>query len=68
MTADVPVLLITGARSIPLFRRLTDRLEELLPRTERKAIPDASHLMHEDNAPAFNRAVLSFLRCHSGMA
>jgi len=60
----VPTLLITGQQSIPLFQRLTDRLEELLPRSERTAIPDASHLMHEDNASTYNAAVLSFIGKH----
>ncbi|KPK41604.1 MAG: hypothetical protein AMJ65_09160 [Phycisphaerae bacterium SG8_4] len=60
-----PTLLVTGQRSIGLFHRLTDRLENLLPRTERIAISGASHLMHEDDAPAYNAAVLSFLGRHS---
>jgi pimeloyl-ACP methyl ester carboxylesterase len=63
-SVDVPTLLVTGEQSIPLFRHLTDRLEELVPRSERTAIPDASHLMHEDNASAYNAVVLSFIRKH----
>ena len=31
------------------------------PHSERKKIPGASHMMHEDNALAFNTAVLEFL-------
>jgi pimeloyl-ACP methyl ester carboxylesterase len=62
---SVPALLLTGEKSIPLFHRLTDRLQELLPRAERFEIPGASHMMHEDNARAYNRAVLSFLETHS---
>jgi pimeloyl-ACP methyl ester carboxylesterase len=27
-------------------------------------IPEASHIMQEDNAPAFNAAVLAFLASH----
>jgi pimeloyl-ACP methyl ester carboxylesterase len=56
-----PALLITGASSPVLFHRLIDRLEELLPRAQRVQIPEASHIMHEDNPAAFNEAVLSFL-------
>lgn len=59
-----PALLVTGEKSISLFRRLTKRLGELLPRTERAVIPGASHMMHEDNAPDYNRAVLLFLERH----
>lgn len=54
-------LLITGERSPVLWHRLTDRLEELIPDTTRVDIPNASHIVHEDNAAAFNHTVLSFL-------
>jgi pimeloyl-ACP methyl ester carboxylesterase len=57
----VPTLLVTGGQSIHLFQCLTDRLEELLPHSERITIPGASHSMHEDNASAYNAAVLSFV-------
>ena len=56
-----PVLLVTGERSPALALRLTDRLEELLPIVERVEIPDASHLMHEENASAVNEAIVGFL-------
>jgi pimeloyl-ACP methyl ester carboxylesterase len=62
-----PTLLISGRDSPKLFYRLIDRLEELLPRTKRVEIPGASHLMQEDNAPAFNEAVLSFLATHEAV-
>jgi pimeloyl-ACP methyl ester carboxylesterase len=61
-----PTLLIGGQRSRPLFHRLLDRLEELLPRCERIEIPAASHNIHEDNAPAYTEAVRSFLSAHQG--
>lgn len=57
----VPTLLVTGQRSIDLFYCLTDRLQELMPYTERVEISGASHMMHEDNATAYNSAILSFL-------
>lgn len=57
----IPTLLITGQQSHKLFHRLTDRLEELLPVSERIEIEDASHIMHEDNAFAYNQAVRLFL-------
>jgi pimeloyl-ACP methyl ester carboxylesterase len=59
-----PTLLITSRHSAGLFRLLADRLEELLPRAERISIEDASHIVHEDAAPAYNDAVLSFLSRH----
>jgi pimeloyl-ACP methyl ester carboxylesterase len=67
-TVEEPALLVTGEKSISLFRRLTDRLEELLPRNERVEIPGASHMIHEDNATAHYRAVRSFLEEHRGVA
>ena len=59
-----PTLLLTGERSPALFLRLTDRSEELLPNAERVEIPGASHLMHEQNAPALNAAILDHLGRH----
>jgi pimeloyl-ACP methyl ester carboxylesterase len=43
---------------------MTDVLEEILPNTERVEIPNASHLMHEENAPAVNEEILAFLDRH----
>jgi pimeloyl-ACP methyl ester carboxylesterase len=60
----VPVLLVTGALSPTLAHLWTDRLEELLPIVERINIPEASHDMHEENAPAVNEAILGFLGRH----
>ncbi|MGI9173950.1 MAG: alpha/beta fold hydrolase [Rhodothermales bacterium] len=60
----IPTLLMTGQASPLVFHRLADRLEELLPETERAEIPGASHIMHEDNAPAYNAAVLAFTAKH----
>jgi len=62
---QIPTLLITGKHSHPLFHRLADGLEGLLPRVERIQFENASHIMHEDEAESFNRAVVSFLRRHS---
>lgn len=42
----------------------TDWGESLLSQVERVEIPLASHLMHEENPEAFNRAVLDFVRRH----
>jgi pimeloyl-ACP methyl ester carboxylesterase len=55
---------LTGERSPAFLLRLTDRLEELLPIVERVEIPDASHAMHEENAPAVNEAIVGFLGRH----
>ncbi len=67
----VPVLLVVGEQSPLHLRVLVDRLEELLPDMERVEIPDASHLMHEDNAAVVNEVILGFLdrsRSQTGLA
>jgi pimeloyl-ACP methyl ester carboxylesterase len=61
---QTPALLINGGQSPALFRCLVDRLEELLPHNERVQIDRASHIVHEDDPAAYNRAVLSFLAKH----
>lgn len=61
----MPTLLIHGSQSPDVFHKLLDRVEELIPQTERVQIANASHIMHEDNAPSFNSNVLDFLKGHS---
>jgi non-heme chloroperoxidase len=57
-------LLVTGEQSPPFLLRLADRLEELLPHVERVEISAAGHVMHMQNAPALNQALLEFLAKH----
>jgi len=59
---QIPTLLINGEKSPAIFHRLIDRLEELLPNSERIIIPQSSHIMHEDNAPVFNENVFTFIK------
>jgi pimeloyl-ACP methyl ester carboxylesterase len=56
-----PVLLIKGGRTRPLFRLLTEALHEMLPRAIGAEVPNASHLMHEDNVGGYNAVVADFL-------
>lgn len=56
-----PVLLISGAESPALFHRIIEHLGTLLPHARHAGIPGASHIVHEDNPGAFDRAVLAFL-------
>jgi pimeloyl-ACP methyl ester carboxylesterase len=57
----VPTLALTGAKSPAVLIHLTERLLELLPDARRLVVPAASHIMHEENAPATNAAILAFL-------
>lgn len=57
----LPTLLVYGEKSPLLWQYLLDELENLIPHSEKVMIPEASHIMHEDNASNFNSIVLSFL-------
>lgn len=67
-TVEQPVMIVDGARSVKLFRRVNDRLKELLPSAIRTEIPGAGHMAHEDSPEAFNAATLSFLNMHRSAA
>ena len=56
-----PTLLVGGARSPRLFGLLLDRLEGLIPTARRATIPNASHIVHEDEPERFFRCVSEFL-------
>ena len=58
---STPTLLVMGAHTPPLFRRLTDRMETLLPNCRRVTLPNATHSAHEQNVAAYNESVLAFL-------
>jgi pimeloyl-ACP methyl ester carboxylesterase len=57
----IPTLLMKSEKGPAMFGCLIERLEELLPNTEKVEIKDASHIMHEDNPSDYNEAVRSFL-------
>ena len=58
---DVPVLLVAGENSPPLYGMMRDALKTCLNRYQEVTIPRASHGMNRDNPDSFNRAVLDFL-------
>lgn len=58
---NIPALLVYSQNSPRLFHLLLDRLNELLPDATQELITEASHIMHEDNADAYNSAVLTFI-------
>lgn len=60
-----PSLLVYSQHSPRLFQLLLDRLSELLPDATKELIAGASHIVHEDNAVAYNSAVLSFIDNHN---
>lgn len=56
-----PTLLVSGEGSPRHWGLLTDHLHELMPNSQRVAIPNASHMVHEDNPTAFNQQALKFI-------
>jgi non-heme chloroperoxidase len=58
---EAPTLLLTGERSPTIWHRFTDRLGELLPNVHRVEIPNASHIMHEDNPEGYVSEVVGHL-------
>jgi pimeloyl-ACP methyl ester carboxylesterase len=59
-----PVLMLSGARTIPIHALVDDELERLLPNAERVVIPDASHDLWVDQPDACRAATLEFLGRH----
>lgn len=60
----VPVLLVGGDRSPPIFGKIMDVLAPCLKRSERIVIPNASHPMNRMNPAAFSKSVMDFLARH----
>jgi pimeloyl-ACP methyl ester carboxylesterase len=58
----LPTLLISGQNSPKLWQHLLIELNKLIPNSELKIIPEASHIMHEDNVLDYNTTVLTFLK------
>jgi len=59
-----PTLLVVGGQTLPNFVANADALEAHIKGAERVKIPNAAHAMSQDNAPAFDAAVLAFLERH----
>lgn len=58
---EVPVLLLSGEETIPAHRQVDDRLEQLLPRLERRVLSDAGHSVWRDRPEEGFRAVRDLL-------
>ena len=61
---DKPVLLLSGAKTIPLHALVDAELERLLPNCERVVIPDATHDLWADQPDRCRAATLAFLARH----
>jgi pimeloyl-ACP methyl ester carboxylesterase len=63
-TIDLPVLLVTGEKSPPIYGLMLNGLQSCLPRQEKATIPNASHGMARTHSGPFNSTVLPFLAGH----
>jgi pimeloyl-ACP methyl ester carboxylesterase len=61
-TVDVPTLVVWGDRDLTLAPSSYQRLIDALPRAEGRRVGTAGHVVHQANAPEFNRIVLEFLQ------
>jgi pimeloyl-ACP methyl ester carboxylesterase len=60
----VPVLLLTGGKSISFFSLMNDELYRCLSNRERATIINAAHGLEYENPSEFNRIVLGFIDRH----
>ena len=60
----VPVLMLSGGKTIPVHALLDDELERVLPRVERRTIAAASHDVWADSPDSCRTATLEFLAKH----
>jgi pimeloyl-ACP methyl ester carboxylesterase len=63
-SVEVPSLLLEGEHTRPIFRRILDRLGDLLPSSERAVLAGATHTQ-EENPEEYARILLGFLSRHS---
>ncbi|MGH7529064.1 MAG: alpha/beta fold hydrolase, partial [Gemmatimonadales bacterium] len=60
----VPVLLLRGQRSPPMFQLISNELARCLRTETHVTIPGAGHVMHAANPMYYNQVVLRFLASH----
>lgn len=63
-TISVPTQLIRGSDTPAFQRRINQRLASLIPAARDVCIPNASHLVHEDNPQAVAKAIRAFCDEH----
>jgi len=57
----MPVLLIMGEKTLPMFQLMEQQIKACLPQAELVEIPGVGH-MHTANSPALNAAILGFFQ------
>ena len=56
-----PTLLLTGEKTIKMFRMIIEKLEGCMPSNRMVVVPESTHETPADNPEAFNRIVIEFL-------
>jgi pimeloyl-ACP methyl ester carboxylesterase len=57
----MPVLVITGEKTVEIHRRIDEELSRLIPRARSATIPNAGHGSTEENPTVFTEVVVNFL-------
>jgi non-heme chloroperoxidase len=57
----MPVLVITGEKTVEIHRRIDEELSRLIPRARSATIPNAGHGSPRENPGAFTEVVINFL-------
>ncbi|MEO8017074.1 MAG: alpha/beta hydrolase, partial [Pseudomonadota bacterium] len=57
----MPVLVITGEKTVEIHRRIDEELSRLIPRARSATIPNAGHGSPQENPQAFTEVVENFL-------
>ena len=57
----IPVLVITGEKTIEIHRRIDEELSKTIPRARSASIPNAGHGSPRENPGAFTEVVENFL-------
>jgi len=57
----IPVLVITGEKTVEIHRRIDEELSRLIPRARSATIPNAGHGSPRENPRAFTEVVQNFL-------
>ena len=60
-TLTMPVLVVEGETTKPMYRIACERLESCLPDVQRIVLPDTSHALCLESPDAFNEATVRFL-------
>lgn len=61
----MPILLLTGEKTLPIHQLVNDELARLLPQAKHVTIPDTTHELWTEQPEACGEAVLTFLQAQS---